>query len=57
MMEWFSGLPGWLKYGLSLALLGVSTLLFFCGILWIWGWVAGGVLLVAAVFFSGDNTM
>jgi hypothetical protein len=32
--------------GLALVLLLISTILWFCGYFWPWGWVVGGVLLL-----------
>ncbi|MEX2215070.1 MAG: hypothetical protein WD768_13125 [Phycisphaeraceae bacterium] len=47
MFQWWLDLPWWLRYGVALGLLLISTLLFFfANTVWPWGWVAGGVLLV-----------
>ncbi len=33
----------------GLILIGVSTLFYFGGRIWFWGWVVGGILLLAAI--------
>ena len=48
MLEWWAGLSPWLRYGVALAFLLASTILFFCRIVWVWGWAIGGVLLILA---------
>lgn len=48
MFSWWSELPAWLRYGVALLLLGISTVLYFSGVIWIWGWVAGTILLLIA---------
>lgn len=48
-LGWWGGLPPWLRYGVALLLLAISTgLYFFANRIWPWGWVAGVVLLLAA---------
>lgn len=49
MFEWWSDLSKGARYGVSILFLGVSTLLYFCGYFWPWGWAVGGVLFLAAV--------
>jgi hypothetical protein len=44
--QWWAGLSTWLKVGVALVLLLISTVLWFAGRFWPWGWVAGGVLLL-----------
>jgi hypothetical protein len=46
MISWWTGLPWKLRMGVALALLLLSTILFFAGYLWIWGWLIGVVLLM-----------
>jgi len=46
--HWWSDQSPWLRYGVALALIGVSTGLYFAGRLWIWGWMAGVLLLLFA---------
>lgn len=48
MLEWWSGLRPAARYGIAISLLTISTALFLCGWLWIWGWAVGGVLLCVA---------
>jgi len=36
------------RYGIAIAFLLLSTILYFCGWFWPWGWVLGTVLLFFA---------
>ena len=47
-MDWYIGLPVWLKYGVAVLLLGISTAMYFGGWFWPWGWGVGGVMLIFA---------
>jgi len=51
MIDWWTGLPSWLRYGVALSLLAASTVLYFRGTWWPWGWGMGTVLL----FFAGPS--
>jgi hypothetical protein len=42
----WADLPAWLRYGVALAFLFISTGLWFAGRFWPWGWVVGIVLLL-----------
>lgn len=45
--EWWAGLPAIFRYGVAIAFLAVSTLLWFVGgRFWPWGWAIGGALLL-----------
>jgi hypothetical protein len=44
--ESWAGLSIWLKIGISLTLLLISTVAWFGGHFWPWGWVTGGILLM-----------
>ncbi len=46
MLEWWIGLDWKIRLVVALLLLGISTVLYFAGIIWPWGWVVGGVLLL-----------
>ncbi len=49
MIDWFTGLPWWLRYGVAILLLLISTgLYFFANRFWPWGWGVGGVMLLFA---------
>jgi hypothetical protein len=48
MFGWWAGLPALLRYGVAIGFLLVSTVLWFAGTFWPWGWVVGFVLLVFA---------
>jgi hypothetical protein len=49
---WFFGWWGerspWLRYGVGLVLIAISTAMYFSGWLWIWGWVVGALMLAFA---------
>ena len=45
-IEWWTGLNTWFKVGVSLLLLLISTILWFAGRFWPWGWGAGIILLL-----------
>ena len=46
--EWYGGLPTGLRLAVAFALLAASTVMWFAGRFWPWGWVAGVVLLMFA---------
>lgn len=49
LTDLWSDLPPWSRYGAAIALILVSTLIYFLtGRIWIWGWIVGFVLLVFA---------
>jgi hypothetical protein len=48
LIEWWAGLSPWLRFGVALAFLLLSTGLWLAGKFWPWGWAIGIVLL----FFS-----
>ena len=50
-IEWWGGLDPKIRITIPVVLLLISTILFFIGILWIWGWVVGVILLL----FSGKS--
>lgn len=45
-ISWWYELPVLLRISVSLLLLAISTLMFFSGVVWPWGWVLGGILLL-----------
>lgn len=55
MFEWWEDVPVWLRLTLSLGLLAISTVVFFAGYFWPWGWAIGGVLLVFSFIGSGSR--
>lgn len=48
LMDWWSDQSPWVRYGVALLFIAVSTVLFFTGTLWPWGWAVGLALLVVA---------
>jgi hypothetical protein len=52
--ERWGGLSPWLRLGVALLFLLISTALWLAGRFWPWGWVIGGVLLMFS-FPSGPE--
>jgi hypothetical protein len=48
IIEWWSERSPWLRYGLAIGLLLLSTALYVGGTFWPWGWGLGVVLLLAS---------
>lgn len=49
LLEWWAGLPAIFRYGVAIALLALSTVLWFAAHrFWPWGWAVGGVLLLCS---------
>jgi hypothetical protein len=46
MISWWTGLPWKLRLGVACAFLLLSTILWFTGYFWPWGWAVGGVMLI-----------
>jgi hypothetical protein len=54
LIHWWAGLPWWLRLGVALAFLLLSTILWFSGRFWPWGWAVGIALLIFS-FPSGPE--
>ena len=52
LLEWWAGLPWWLRYGVAVVFLLISTVLLIGGTFWPLGWAAGLVFL----FFAGRSS-
>jgi len=46
MIEWWVGLAWWLRLGVALLFLLVSTILWVAGWFWPWGWGIGAILFL-----------
>jgi hypothetical protein len=46
VFEWCGGLPWQLRVSVALLFLLASTILWFTGYFWPWGWAVGGILLI-----------
>jgi hypothetical protein len=46
MFSWYTGLPWKLRMAVALTFLLISTVLFFSGYFWPWGWAVGVILLL-----------
>jgi len=46
MFSWWLELPWPLRMGIALLFLAISTILYFVGYLWPWGWGVGGALFL-----------
>jgi hypothetical protein len=47
--EMWIDLPRWVRACIALSILTLTTYLFFSGVIWVWGWVVGGVLLTLSL--------
>jgi hypothetical protein len=54
LIHWWAGLPWWLRLSVALAFLLLSTILWFEGHFWPWGWAVGIALLIFS-FPSGPE--
>ena len=45
LWEWFGSIPWWVRLSISGVLILISTVLYFSGTFWPWGWAVGFVLL------------
>ncbi len=54
LFQWWAGQPPWIRFGVAFVFLLLSTVLWFAGYFWPWGWVVGAVLLLLA-FPSGPE--
>ena len=48
VIDFWLGLPQWLRFTLAILLLGISTYLYFEGTNWPWGWVLGAIFFAFA---------
>jgi hypothetical protein len=46
LIEWWAGLPWWLRLGVACLFILVSTIALLAGRVWIWGWAIGIALLI-----------
>jgi hypothetical protein len=46
LWEWFGSIPWWARLSLSGVFILISTVRFFTGTFWPWGWAVGVVLLL-----------
>ena len=54
IIEWWVSQSGWLKFGIPLGLLVLSSLLLLWDILWFYGFGLGFSLLVGSLYFQDD---
>ena len=52
LYEWLAELSPWIKISLGLLLISVSTILWFSGWFWPWGWIVGVILIM--ISFPND---
>jgi len=45
-LDWWVGLNWKIRIAIPICLLILSTILLFAGVLWIWGWLIGTILLL-----------
>ena len=46
--DWYVELPWYLRYGVGVLLIALSTVLLLVGRVWIWGWILGAIALLFA---------
>ncbi len=46
LFEWWGGLSPWIRFGVALLFLALSTILWFLGYFFPWGWGVGIILLL-----------
>ena len=51
MLDWSSDQSPWLRYGVALLFILISTVLAIGGIIWFWGWGIG----IAMLCFAGPS--
>jgi hypothetical protein len=49
LISWYGELSPWFRFGVAGLFLLASAVLLFFGIVWIWGWAIGAVLLFFAL--------
>jgi hypothetical protein len=54
IFEWWGGLSPWIRFGVAIGFLLLSTVILLFDRIWIWGWVVGTVLLIFS-FPSGPE--
>ena len=47
-IQWWAGLPPWLRIGIPAGLLGVSLVFLLFGRVWFIGWILGAILLACS---------
>jgi hypothetical protein len=55
LFEWWAGLSPWLRFGVAGAFLLLSTVLWFTGQFWPWGWAIGVALLIFSFPSSNER--
>ena len=46
LFEWWAGLSPWIRFGVAMLFLAASTILWFAGYFFPWGWGVGVILLL-----------
>ncbi len=55
-IRWWHDLPQHKKYIFSWVLIALSTMMYFvAGLIWSWGWFAGGFFALLTFFGVGDS--
>lgn len=56
LADWWFDLSPWIRYGIAVLFIGISTAMFFAGTIWPWGWGVGlGLLAIAGRSDSEKN--
>ena len=57
MIEWWVNQTGWLKFGIPIGLLAISSLLLLFETIWFEGFALGIVLLAGSFYFKDDPNL
>lgn len=55
LFEWYGGLSPWIRFGVALFFLLVSTVLWLAGVFFPYGWGVGLILLVFAFPYRSEK--
>jgi hypothetical protein len=55
MFEWYFDFPPLVRFFITLVPLAISTVLFFCGTFWPWGWGVGAIMLCCSLPTRGEQ--
>ncbi len=55
IIQWWVTLPSWLRYGVAIFFVIISTALYFYGLIWPWGWILGLILFIANTLIKEDT--
>lgn len=54
-LDWYFGFPPLVRFLIALIPLGASTVMWFTGLFWPWGWGIGGITLCRSFSTAGER--